>query len=105
MVVIEITTINIFTKLFFLSCVLPHLKCTWMNNLISTCFFHINEIVKDQFNNHLLVELIFYKHSPASFSYVIVITTCSLRWFLCMNFFTLLFLVETIQKNFYKIIF
>ena len=42
MVVIEITTINIFTKLIFLFCVLPHLKCMWMKNLITTCFFHVD---------------------------------------------------------------
>ena len=58
---------------------------------IHLLFFHMKEIVKNKFDNHLL------------FSYVIVIITCSLRWFLCMNFFTLLFLVKTIQKNFYKI--
>ena len=28
-----------------------------MNNLIPTCFFHMKEIVKNQFNNHLLVEM------------------------------------------------
>ena len=42
MVVIEITTINIFTKLIFQSCVLPHSKGMWMKNLITTCFFHVD---------------------------------------------------------------
>ena len=60
-----------------------HLKCTWMNILITTCFFHMKEIVKNQFNIHLLVEMIFYKDSPAFYMIEIVITTCSLRWFLC----------------------
>ena len=41
-----------------------------MNNLIFTCFFHMKEIVKNQYNNHLLVEMVF------------IIITCSLRWFL-----------------------
>ena len=70
-------------------------------NLITTwCVLcSLNNVQK----NHLLVEMVFYIYSPAFFSYVTVITTCSLRWLLCMNFFTLLFLVKTIQKIFYKI--
>ena len=34
-----------FTKLNFLSCVPPHLKSTWMKNLITTCFFHVDEFL------------------------------------------------------------
>ena len=42
------------------------MKCTWMNNLIATCFvlvrcfFHMDEqcVEKNQFNNHLLVKMI-----------------------------------------------
>ena len=30
----------------------------WMKNLISTCFFHVKEIVKNQFDNHLLVKMV-----------------------------------------------
>ena len=29
-----------------------------MNILITTCFFHIDEILENQFDNHLLVEMV-----------------------------------------------
>ena len=35
-----------FTKLNFLSCVTPHLKCMWMKNLITTCSFHVDEFLR-----------------------------------------------------------
>ena len=52
---------------------------TWINDLITTCFFYMNEIVQNHFNNHLLVEMVL---RVDEFFIVVMICWCGWWWML-----------------------